>query len=60
MVKKLLKSKVGKRQQNQHTFGQIHNIMQILQTQKKAVEKLYIHKVAAKDNHLNDEHSYEQ
>jgi hypothetical protein len=36
--------------------------MQILQIQKKGlhmntVEKFYIHKEAAKDNHLNDEHT---
>jgi hypothetical protein len=47
---------------NQHTFGQIQDVMQILQVQRKSphlntAEKFYIHKEAAKNNHLNDEHT---
>jgi hypothetical protein len=47
---------------NQHTFGQIQDVMQILQVQRKGphlnkAEKFYIHKEAAKNNHLNDKHT---
>jgi hypothetical protein len=42
-----------------HSFGPIHNIMEVLQFQKKGthintVERFYIHKEAATSNHFND------
>ena len=44
-----------------HSFGLIHEVMHILQFQKKSphintIERFYIHKEAASHTHLNDEH----
>ena len=43
-----------------HSFGPIHNIMQILQLQNKGthlntIERFYIYAEYTKDNHLNDD-----
>jgi len=45
-----------------HSFGNIHNIMQMIQLQKKGIhlntiERFHIHKEAATNNHLNDDHT---
>jgi len=45
-----------------HSFGSIHDVMQILQFQKKGqhlntIERFHIHKEASANNHLNDEHT---
>jgi hypothetical protein len=45
-----------------HSFGTIHDVMQILQFQKKGLhlnttERFHIHKEAASNNHLNNEHT---
>ena len=45
-----------------HTFGSIHNIIQVLQVQKKGthlntIESFHIHKEAAQNNHLNNDHT---
>jgi hypothetical protein len=47
---------------NQHSFGQIQDTMQILHVRRKGphlntTEKFFIHKEAANNNHLNDEHT---
>jgi hypothetical protein len=47
---------------NQHSFDQIHDTMQILHVQKKGphlntAERFFIHKEAASGSHLNDEHT---
>jgi len=45
-----------------HSFGSIHDVMQVLQFQKKGphlntIERFHIHKDAAANIHLNDEHT---
>jgi len=45
-----------------HSFGNIHDVTQVLQFQKKGlhlntVERFDIHKEAASSSHLNDEHT---
>jgi hypothetical protein len=48
--------------EHNHSFGTIDTTMQILQHHRKSahlntLERFYIHKAAATDNHLNDEHT---
>jgi hypothetical protein len=48
--------------EHEHTFGNIHNIMQVLQIKKKGthlntIKRFHIHKEAAQNNHLNDDHT---
>jgi len=45
-----------------HSFGNIHDVTQILQCQKKGLhlntmEHFHIHIEAASNNHLNDDHA---
>jgi hypothetical protein len=45
-----------------HSFGNIDSTMQILQHQRKGphlntLEKFHIHEEAARNNHLNDDHT---
>jgi len=45
-----------------HSFGNIHDIVQVLQFQKEGthlntIECFYIHKEAASNNHLNNEYT---
>jgi predicted RNA-binding Zn-ribbon protein involved in translation (DUF1610 family) len=45
-----------------HTLGNIHSIMQVLQFQKKGtrlntIKRFHIHKEAAQNRHLNDDHT---
>jgi hypothetical protein len=48
--------------EHSHTLGSMHNVMQIIQLQKKdihldTIERFHIHREAATNNHLNDDHS---
>jgi len=48
--------------EHSHTLGSMHDVMQIIQLQKKGIhvntiERFHIHKEAATNNHLNDDYT---
>ena len=48
--------------EHSHTLGNMQDVMRVLQFQKKgihldSIQRFHIHRQAAKNNHLNDDHT---